>query len=153
MIDLIAHWLHLVAGILLMGNALFWIVMATGAARSSGEPEDVARLLGQINAGRWPHVIIPRRLRLPFPVLAWIFLAVLGASGIFLLQNRETAEAVLSESMLQERFAQLFRVKLALLGLLLLGQVQLTVEPRRWLAFANGTLALSIVGLSALLER
>jgi hypothetical protein len=78
---------------------------------------------------------------------------VLGASGIFLLQNRETAEAVLSESMLQERFAQLFRVKLALLGLLLLGQVQLTVEPRRWLAFANGTLALSIVGLSALLER
>jgi hypothetical protein len=44
-------------------------------------------------------------------------------------------------------------VKLALLGLLLLGQVQLTVEPRRWLAFANGTLALSIVGLSALLER
>jgi hypothetical protein len=153
MLDLIGHWLHLVAGILLMGNALFWVVMATGAARSSSQPEDAAGLLGQINSGRWPHVIVPRPLRLPFPALAWVFLVVLGSSGIFLLQSRATPGAVSPESVLQDRFAELLRVKLALLGLLLLGQVQLTVEPRRWLAFVNGALALAIVGVSVLLER
>jgi hypothetical protein len=153
MLDLIAHWLHLLAGILLMGNALFWVVMATGVARSPSRPEDAAGLLGLINSGRWPHVIVPRPLRLPFPVLAWIFLVVLGLSGIFLLQGRDTAVALSPESILQERFAELFRVKLALLGLLLLGQVQLTLEPRRWLAHLNGALALGILGVSALLER
>jgi hypothetical protein len=153
MLDLIGHWLHLVAGVLLVGNALFWVVMTTGAARSSSRSEDAARLLGQINSGRWPHVIVPRSLRLPFPALAWIFLVVLGLSGVFLLQDRETPATVSSEAVLQGRFGELLRVKLGLLGVLLLGQVQLTVEPRRWLAFVNGALALAIVGVSVLLER
>jgi hypothetical protein len=153
MLDLIGHWLHLVAGVLLMGNALFWVVMATGAARSSSHPGDAARLLGQINSGRWPHVVVPRPLRLPFPALAWIFLLVLGSSGIFLLLGRESPGLVSSESILQDRFAELLRVKLVLLGLLLLAQVQLTVEPRRWLAFVNGGLVLAIVSVSVLLER
>ena len=48
--------------------------------------------------GRWPHLIVPRPLRLPFPALAWIFLVVLGSSGIFLLQSRETPGAVSPES-------------------------------------------------------
>ena len=153
MLDLFGHWLHLVAAVLLMGNALFWVVMTIGAARSSSQPEDAARLLGLINSGRWPHVIVPRPLRLPFPALAWIFLVVLAVSGIFLVQSRETVGAVLREPILQDRFAELMRVKLALVGLLLVGQVQLTVEPRRWLAFVNGALALAIVSVSVLLER
>ena len=152
MLDSIAHWIHLVAGILLMGNALFWVVMAIGAARSA-PPAESAHLLGLINSGRWPHVIVPRPLRIPFPALAWIFLVVLGVSGAFLLQSHGTSGAVGPESGIEDRFAEFMRVKLALLGLLLLGVVQATVEPRRWLAFVNGGLALTIIAVSVLLER
>lgn len=152
MIDSIAHWLHLVAAILLMGNTLFWVVMAIGAARSTPSTES-AHLLGLINSGRWPHVIVPRPLRLPFSALAWIFVVVLGASGVFLLQSHGALGPVAPESGMEDRFADFMRVKLALLGLLLLGLAQATVEPRRWLAFVNGGLALTIIAVSVLLER
>ena len=152
MLDSIAHWLHLVAAILLVGNALFWVVMAIGAARSTS-PAESAHLLGLINSGRWPHVIVPRPLRLPFSALAWIFLLVLGVSGVFLLQRHGSLGAVASESGTGVRFAELMRVKLALLGLLLLGLVQSTVGPRRWLTFVNGGLTLTVIAVSVLLER
>jgi hypothetical protein len=153
-IELIGHWLHLVSAILLVGNALFWVVMTIGVRRSA-DPTEAARLLGVINAGRWPHVAVPRALRLPFPALAWAFLVVLGLTGLLLLQADQGAlfGSSTSEIAAHPRFDGLMRTKLALFGLLVLGQVQVTLEPRRWLAFVNGGLVLAIVAVSALLER
>jgi hypothetical protein len=150
---LIGSWLHLVTAILLVGNALFWVVMTTGVCRS-GDPAESARLLGVVNSARWPHVIVPRALRLPFPALAWTFLIVLGVTGVLLLRSDGgTLGAAVREGAAEDRFGGLMRVKLALLGLLVLGQVQVTLQPRRWLAFVNGGVVLAIVAASVLLKR
>ncbi len=150
---LIEAWLHLVAGILLVGNALFWVVMAIGVGRASN-PAESTRLLGVINAGRWPHVAVPRALRLPFPAVAWTFLLVLAITGVLLMERHGAMlGAVLTGSTPADRFAGLLGAKLALFGLLIAGQVGATVSPRRWLAFLNGGLTLAIVVLSALLRR
>jgi hypothetical protein len=149
---LVESWLHLLTAILLVGNALFWVVMTIGVSRS-GDPAESSRLLAVVNSARWPHVVLPRALRLPFPALAWTFLIVIGVTGVLLLQSHSgTLGAVVREAP-ADRFGGLMRAKLALVGLLVLGQVQVTIQPRRWLALVNGGLVLAIITASVLLKR
>ena len=58
-------YIHLVAGVLLTGYALFWTMLALSLARDS----DGRRSNGcsGSRSRRWPHVGVPMALRLPLP--------------------------------------------------------------------------------------
>jgi hypothetical protein len=149
---MIVRWLHLVTGILLVGNALFWVVMTIGVSRSADAAES-ASLSKAITSGRWPHVLVPKPLRVPLPALAWVFLVVLAMSGLLLLDRHGgSLGSILIGSDAGDRFARLMRAKLAVVGLLIVGLV-LNLRPRRWLALINGALLLGVVAISALLNR
>ena len=96
-------------------------------------------MLAVAASSRWPHVVVPWRLRLPLPVVGWGFLAVLLISGL--------------AAMARGDFGTLLAVKLGLVALFALIQVGLTRRPAVTLIFANFGLILIIVVLSGLLLR
>lgn len=138
---------HLVAGVLLVGQALFWVIMAAALGREESGTE-ATRLLGTINRGRWPPAGIPSPVRLPFPALGWLFLLVLAVTGILMLPGPTSPAELLGT-----RYGSILAVKLGLFGLLLIGHAIATFRPRRWLAFLNGGLAILIVCVSGLLRH
>ncbi len=141
-------FLHLVAGVLLVGQCLFWVVMAVALGRETGAQESV-RLLETINRGAWPPVGVPRALRLSLPVLGWCFLLALGATGGLLVARH----APFPDGLFAGHFGHVLAAKMALFCLLLVGHAIATFRPRRGIAFVNGALALLIVGVSALLRH
>jgi hypothetical protein len=133
------HYVHLVVSVLLTGYALFWVIMAIGLGREES-PAEGSRLLRVINAGRWPPGI-PWSLRLPFPVVAWLFLLVLTITGAVLMFRVPVA------------IGPVLGVKLGLVVLLVTGHGVAVWRPSRELAFLNGAVTLSIVLLSTLIRR
>lgn len=80
-------WAHIVLAIVAIGLALFWFIMRFALRR--GETAGVAQnLLETASAARWPHVAVPWKLRLPLPLMQWLVLALLVATGGLLLQQR-----------------------------------------------------------------
>lgn len=73
---------HIFFSILLVGLALFWVIMDVALKRRFA-PAEAAGFLGAAQASRWPHVVVPWSLRLPLPWLTWAVVAVTWASGIF----------------------------------------------------------------------
>ena len=80
---------HLFLGVLLAGQALFWLTMLA-ALRQRFDPSKTASLLQIVRSSRWPHVAVPYRLRLPLPwVMALTLLAlILSGVGIVHLRGR-----------------------------------------------------------------
>jgi len=74
---------HLVLAILAMGMALFWLIMLV-ALRQKFPQDEADRWLEAANRARWPHVVVPWRLRLPLPWVSWAILAALAATGILI---------------------------------------------------------------------
>jgi len=72
---------HILFSILLVGLALFWVVMDVALRRKFALAEALAHL-GSAQAARWPHVVVPWKLRLPMPWLTWAVVAVTWASGL-----------------------------------------------------------------------
>jgi len=72
---------HILFSILLVGLALFWVVMDV-ALRRKFAPAEALSFLGFAQAARWPHVVVPWKLRLPMPWLTWAVVAVTWASGL-----------------------------------------------------------------------
>jgi hypothetical protein len=136
--NLVAAYLHLVFTMFLVGYALYWAIMAVSLRRDLAPPE-TERLLGIVNRSRWPHVLVPWRLRLPLPFMGWGFLAVLVLTGLVLMAGYGLG-AILA-------------LKIALVVLFALIQVGLTRRPARALIMVNFALALAIVVLSGLLIR
>jgi hypothetical protein len=136
--SLIAAYLHLVFTMFLVGYVLYWAVMIA-SLRGDFAPGETERLLGIANRSRWPHVVVPWRLRLPLPFMAWGFLGVLALTGLALMASRG--------------FSAILALKLALIAAFALIQVGLTRHPARALILVNFVLALVIVVLSGLLVR
>ena len=136
--SLIAAYLHLVFTMFLVGYVLYWAVMIA-SLRGDFAPAETERLLGIANRSRWPHVVVPWRLRLPLPFMAWGFLGVLALTGLALMASRG--------------FSAILALKLALVAAFALIQVGLTRCPARALILVNFVLALVIVVLSGLLVR
>src|SRR5262247_3241494 len=80
-------YVHLLASVVFVGLALFWLIMLI-ALRLEGTPAEVTTLLETANGARWPHVAVPWKLRLPLPWFAWAVLAILVGTGLALLQFR-----------------------------------------------------------------
>jgi hypothetical protein len=136
--SLIAAYLHLVFTMFLVGYALYWAIMVVSLRRDLA-PAETTRLLEAANRSRWPHVVVPWRLRLPLPFMAWGFLAILLITGLALMASHGVGT--------------ILALKLALVALFALIQVGLTRRPARALIFVNFVLALVIVVLSGLLVR
>ena len=136
--NLVAAYLHLVFTMFLVGYVLYWAIMAVSLRRDFAPPE-TERLLGIVNRSRWPHVLVPWRLRLPLPFMGWGFLAVLAITGLALMASY--------------RLGPLLALKVALVLLFALVQVVLTRRPARALIMVNFALALAIVVVSGLLVR
>jgi hypothetical protein len=82
---------HLFFSVLLAGQALFWLTMVA-ALRQRFARDETLRLLHVVKAARWPHVIVPFRLRLPLPWVTWLTVAGLLLSAAGMLQFRGVPE-------------------------------------------------------------
>ena len=136
--SLLAAYLHLVFTMFLIGYVLYWAIMVVSLRRDLA-PAESARLLETANRSRWPHVLVPWRLRLPLPFMSWGFLAVLAVTGLVLMAGYG--------------LGTLLALKLALVVIFALIQVGLTRRPVPALIMANFVLALGIVVVSGLLGR
>lgn len=136
--SLAAAYLHLVFTMFLVGYVLYWAIMVVSLGRDLAPPE-TERLLGIANRSRWPHVLVPWRLRLPLPLMGWGFLAMLVITGLVLMASYA--------------LGPLLVLKVALVLLFALVQAALTRRPGRALIMVNFALALAIVVVSGLLGR
>jgi hypothetical protein len=82
--------LHILLGIVLTGQALFWFVMSVSLRRDFDEARTL-ELLRTTQSARWPHVAVPWKLRLPLPWVGWATLLLLGLTGAYLVQVRGAA--------------------------------------------------------------
>jgi hypothetical protein len=131
-------YVHLVAGVLLTGQALFWAMLALSLARDS-DPPKVERLLGVARGARWPHVGVPMALRLPLPYVGWTFLVATALTGVLLLAGAS--------------FSGMLLGKLLLFAILLGSQLLLTLRPTSARAYLNLAVVVLIVAASALLRH
>src|ERR1041384_5054841 len=107
---------HLFFAIVLVGLALFWFIMLV-ALRQKFDETETARLLQVANGARWPHVVVPWKMRLPLPWMTWLIFAVLIISGL----------CVIHWSAMPTR--ALWYVKLAVFAILIVMQIVLTRRP------------------------
>jgi hypothetical protein len=76
---------HLVLAVVLMGMALFWLIMRL-ALREKFGADGAGRWLELAREARWPHVGLPYRLRLPLPWVSWALLFGLVLTGLLLVR-------------------------------------------------------------------
>ena len=72
---------HIFLSIVLVGFALFWVIMYTALGRRFA-PNETERLLGIVKQARWPHVVVPWQLRMRLPWLVWLTLVALWGTGV-----------------------------------------------------------------------
>jgi hypothetical protein len=77
----VAAFFHLVLAVLVTGYALFWAIMGLSLSTRFG-PKEVLGHLDTVKASRWPHVIVPWKLRLPLPFVGWLLLGAIAVSGL-----------------------------------------------------------------------
>jgi hypothetical protein len=132
-------WVHIVLAVVSIGLALFWFIMRFALRR--GDTAGVAQtLLETANAARWPHVAVPWKLRLPLPLMQWLVLALLAASGFLLLQARGGAPD-----------SVWWLVKLGAVALMVLLLIPATQKPRQGL-IGLAMLAVLVAALSSALS-
>lgn len=85
---------HVFFSVLLVGLALFWIIMSTVLRHRFGA-EETDRLLQLVNESRWPHVVVPFRWRLPLPWISWLTLLGLWGTGVLNAKLRDMPEGIL----------------------------------------------------------
>jgi hypothetical protein len=127
----VAAFFHLVLAVLVTGYALFWAIMGLSLSTRFG-PKEVLGHLDTVKTSRWPHVIVPWKLRLPLPFVGWLLLGAIAVSGL--------ATGYLSARM---DSISLYVVKLLLFLVLLVGHARLARRPTP----APGYLALALVVL------
>jgi len=133
-----AAYLHLVFTVFLVGYTFYWTVMVVALRRDFAPPE-TEQLLEIASRSRWPHVLVPWRLRLRLPFMGWGFVAILLITGVALTASRGL-NAILV-------------LKLALVGTFMLIQAWLTRRPVRGLIVVNFAVVLVIVVLSGMMVR
>jgi hypothetical protein len=135
----ITVWLHIVLGITLTGQALFWMVMLAGLRQRFGAAGALPWLM-DAKAARWPHVAVPQALRMPLPWVAWATLAVIVASGWFIGLTHPPG-------------GMWWTVKLVLLAGIVLMQLVLTWRPVAFAIVGNFLLTLAIMVVSGWMVR
>jgi hypothetical protein len=137
-VNVVAAFLHLVFTVFLVGYALYWAIMVVSLRRTF-DPAETDGLLEIANRARWPHVVVPWRLRLPLPFMGWGFLGGLLITGLVLVAGHG--------------FDMVLALKVALVVVFAVIHVGLTRRPIPALIVVNFAVALVIVVLSGLLIR
>lgn len=133
-------WLHIVLGIVLAGQALFWVVMLAALRQRFGATGALP-LLQDAKGARWPHVGVPERFRVPLPVVAWLTLMALAATGVLLI------------GFTGERAGLFWSLKLGLFGGVLVSQAVITIRPVAPAIIANFVLTLALMIVSGWMVR
>lgn len=81
---------HLLISVLLAGQALYWLTMLA-ALRQKFPQDETARLLDTVKSARWPHVVVPWKLRLPLPAVMILTLLAQMLTGAAILHLRGAA--------------------------------------------------------------
>ena len=136
----ISVFAHLFFAIVLVGLALFWFIMLV-ALRQKFDETETARLLQVANGARWPHVVVPWKMRLPLPWMTWLIFAVLIISGLCVIHWGAMPTRVL------------WYVKLAVFAIIIVMQIVLTRRPTPVLIRANMLFVLVLMVVSALMIR
>jgi hypothetical protein len=136
----ITAFMHIFFSILLMGLALYWMIMVTALKKRYGADE-TARLLQVANHARWPHVIVPPARRIPLPWITWLTIAALIATGI--------ASVLLGGA----PGGALRWIKLTLVVAIICIQVLLTKQPRSRPVRINFALVIAVILVSGLALR
>jgi hypothetical protein len=132
-------WLHIVLGIVLTGQALFWMVMLAGLRQKFGAAGAMPWLM-EAKAARWPHVAVPQALRLPLPLVAWATFAAVVATGVVVGMTRPPAGGF-------------WMAKMVLLAGVALAQLVLTVRPLPVAIVVNFLCTLSLMVVSGWMVR
>jgi len=85
---------HIFLSIILVGFALFWVIMYTALGRRF-RADETARLIGIVKDARWPHVAVPYQWRLRLPWLVSLTLVALWGTGVMNAKLHGTPEGVL----------------------------------------------------------
>ncbi len=112
-------YLHLVFAVLLMGMALFWLIMLVALKQKFGASA-AGDWLVEANRARWPHVVVPRRFRLPLPWISWGLIVVLVLTGTAAMHLRGAPSGVV------------WTIKLALVAGIVVLQVLMSRRPVAW---------------------
>jgi hypothetical protein len=128
-------FLHIVFSILLMGLALYWVIMSYALAKGRGTAE-AAQLLDAAHRARWPHVVVPPSLRIPLPWMSWLVIAGLAITGIAGVALRGAPDN------------GLWPIKLALIAAVIAVQIPLTLRPHPALARIHFALVLATIVVS-----
>jgi hypothetical protein len=126
---------HIVLSIVLVGLALYWMIMVTALKKRHGAAES-ERLLQIANRARWPHAFVPPAWRIPLPWISWLALAALVATGGASILLRGTLGGML------------WWIKLALVVAIIAIQVPLTRRPHPNLVRINFALVLAVILVS-----
>lgn len=129
-------FVHIVFSIVLMGLALYWLIMESALRERHGAAE-ASRLLDVAMRARWPHVGVPPALRIPLPWTSWLAIAALAATG---------AAGVALRGVPGET---LWWIKLALFVAVIVVQVPLTRTPTALLVRTNFALVAATILVSA----
>jgi len=128
-------FVHIIFSILLVGQALYWMIMVTALNKRHGAAE-ADRLLQAANRARWPHVVVPHSMRLPLPWIAWLTLAAIAGTGAISLALRGFSGDLL------------WWIKLGLFVAIAIVQVPLTRRPAAGLTRINFALVISAIVIS-----
>jgi hypothetical protein len=127
--------LHILLGIVLTGQALFWFVMNVSLRRDFDEARTV-ELLRTTQSARWPHVAVPWKLRLPLPWVGWLTLLLLAVTGAYLIHVRGAAPT-----------GTAWHLKMSAFAALLVVQAMLQRHPLK--LFANLGLLLALLAMAS----
>ena len=149
---LTAAYLHLVFGIVLIGYALFWLVMAY-ALRSRAADLDTGEMLAVIGRAGWPPFVAPPALRIPILGIGWLLVLAMLASGFALLGvHRITLGQLLGGGFGQGGVAGIALIKLTLLGLYAAVHAWFSLRPSPRLALVALLLVTAALCASAFLR-
>ena len=144
-------YVHLVLAVVLIGYALFWLVMAF-AMRREGVDMDSGEMLSLVGRSRWPPFVVPYALRIPMLALGWILVLLMVASGVLLVRARGGDWAQLaSGGFWGDRFGIIVATKAVLVLLFAVAHARLSVRPTARAALLGAILAWATICASAFL--
>ncbi len=135
MMSAVTAYAHLVGAVLLVGYALFWVIMAAGFR---GEPDRAQgqRLRAVAARSRWPY--LPRPLQPSLTGVGWLLQAAMAGTGLLLLAARGISGVMM--------------VKLVLVALVMGAQAALVEQPSPARLYVHGAAIVAVVVASAFLR-
>lgn len=150
---LLVVYVHLLVAVLWGGYILFWalILRRPGSGLEALRSATFIRLLKHTP---WPPASLPVPYRIRFPGLGWGALAVLAATGLFMLYAQGAiSQTAIARELVFSTYGRTLSVKLILVVALAACQLCLIRKPAQRWAHLGLIATVLIIALSVLLAR